>query len=108
VLGFCLQKVLCRQRQRLFAVLQPLHDLAAQASRFSLLIELVASAQEIAAVGSAALKSLRASHSNGPVDRERYGLSIVVVEVFGWTHQARDNASDRVVWEDAAADVGRV
>jgi hypothetical protein len=108
VLGFRLQKVFCPQRQRLFAVLQPLHDLAAQASRFSRLLELVTSARKVAAVGSAALKSLRASHPNRPVDRERHGLAIIVVEVLGWTHQASDNASDRVVKEDATADVGRV
>jgi hypothetical protein len=81
VIGLHLQEVLDRQRQRLLAVLEPVQDLTAQASRSSLLLELVTSGQKVATVGSATLKALWASHSNRPVDRDGYCLAIIVVEV---------------------------
>jgi hypothetical protein len=96
------------QGHRLFPVLQPLQYLAAQASSLTLLTQLVTSAEEVAACGSVALKTLRASHSDRPVDRERHGLVLVVVERRQWAHEAGDNACDRVVREDAATEIGRI
>jgi hypothetical protein len=55
-----------------------------------------------------ALKTLRASHSDRPVDRECHGLVLVVVERRRRVHEAGDDACDRVVREDAATEVGRI